>query len=725
MATLATSLEQLPRVSRKILPALKRLGIATVRDLLFHLPMRYDDFSNEKMIGDVRLGEQVSVAGMIRRVRVGRTAKKHMGLTEITLEDETGEISAVWFHQPFLARSFKEGMRLRLAGRIVQSPSGGLSFTNPAHERLTVFGTNRADSLAPAEIHTSGLVAIYPETEGLSSRWLRYLVKTFLECSYGMPDPLPEDLRTRHGFSALDEVLRTIHFPKNLTAAALARRRLLYEKLLLFQLMALKERSRLKQYPAPPIPADVEILKKFTSSLPFSLTNAQRRSIAEITRDMEKSKPMNRLLEGDVGSGKTVVAAAAALVAVRAGYQVAFMAPTEILARQHFITLEKILTPFNVHLALMTSSERRRPPAAHVIVGTHALIQKNVRFRSLGLVVVDEQHRFGVAQRAALLKKEELRSKNDKGENKSSNHSTSFKILHSEFLIPHFLSMSATPIPRTMALTIYGDLDLSLLDEMPAARKGVKTEIVPPGDRARMYEFIRQEIKRGGQAFVVCPRIDPPEEGGEATFRTGVTGQQKLIMAEVKTVIKERDRLAREIFPDLRIAMLHGKLKPAEKEKTLAHFRDRASDILVATSVIEVGVDIPNATIMLIEGAERFGLAQLHQFRGRVGRGREQSYCFLAPTEDGTETRRLRAVVECTNGFELAEKDLAIRGAGELFGTRQSGVSEEILAAMSDPELVRSVRADAMGLIKKSPDLTTYPDLSRALTVFEHGLHWE
>ena len=709
MATLATSLEQLPRVSRKILPALKRLGIATVRDLLFHLPARYDDFSNKKTIGDVRLGDQVSVAGTIRRVRAGRTAKKHMGLTEITLEDETGEISAVWFHQSFLARSFKEGMRLRLAGRIAQSPSGGLTLMNPAHERLTAPGAHHADSLAPAEIHTSGLVAIYPETDGLSSRWLRYLIKTFLECSYGMPDPLPEDLRARHNFPALDEALRTIHFPKILTAAALARRRLLYEKLLLFQLTALKERSRLKQYPAPSIPADVELLKKFTSSLPFSLTNAQRRSIAEITRDMEKSKPMNRLLEGDVGSGKTVVAAAAALVAVRAGHQVAFMAPTEILARQHFATLEKILTPFHVRLAIMTSSERRRPPAAHVIVGTHALIQKNVRFRSLGLVVVDEQHRFGVAQRAALIQK-------------SANAGQ--KSIAALNPLPHFLSMSATPIPRTMALTIYGDLDLSLLDEMPAARKAVKTEIIPPGGRARMYAFIRQEIRRGGQAFVVCPRIDPPEES-RATSRTGVVGQQKLIMAEVKTVIKERDRLAKEIFPDLRIAMLHGKLKPAEKEKTLAHFRDHASDILVATSVIEVGVDIPNATIMLIEGAERFGLAQLHQFRGRVGRGREQSYCFLAPTEDGTETRRLRAVVECTNGFELAEKDLAIRGAGELFGTRQSGVSEEIVAAMSDPELVRSVRMDAVELIKKSPDLTAYPDLSRSLAVFEHGLHWE
>lgn len=718
------SIASVPRIHARIVPALRRLGIGTLRDLLLYFPSRYEDFSAHKNIADISLGEIATIEGRVRRISHGRTQRQHMHLLEAVVEDESGRIRATWFNQPFLARSIKEGAVVRLSGKTAQGPKG-MYLQNPAYEKVSssIVKHSMFDIVANGRgVHTGGLIPVYPGTEGITSRWLRFLIKTYLGLAEKIPDPLPPETRERHHLMPIADAIRSMHFPETPKEAAAAERRFIFQDLLLFQLRSLRERSRIRQAAAPAIPADVEIIKQFTSSLPFALTDAQRRSVWEIAKDMEKPRPMHRLLEGDVGSGKTVVAAVASLLAVRAGYRVAFMAPTEILARQHYATLERVLAPFGIALALRVGGGRKKktpPPAADITVGTHALIQKGARLEKLGLVVVDEQHRFGVNQRSAL-----VRGHTPTGTQTDADHA--FPRLSAshpresaqEVRIPHFLSMTATPIPRTLALTIYGDLDLSLLDEMPVFRRPIVTRVVPPQDRIATYRFIREEVQKGRQVFVICPRIERQNQGTRAY-------QQKLLLEDVKAVTEEYKKLSEEIFPDLRVAMLHGKMKPKEKEATMAAFRDRRHDILVSTSVIEVGVDVPNATVMMIEGAERFGLAQLHQFRGRVGRGAEQSYCFLFATEDGMGAARLHAVAEAKNGFELAEKDLAIRGPGALFGVVQSGIGDMILKGITDPVLVRAVREEAVILIKKSPDLSEFPMLQGALRQMEATLHME
>ncbi|MEK7099005.1 MAG: ATP-dependent DNA helicase RecG [Patescibacteria group bacterium] len=690
MISPATPIASVPRIHRRIVPALKRLGIETLGDLLLYFPARYDDFSARKHIADLVLGETATIEGVVRLVTQGRTARRHMHILEASVEDGTGRIRVVWFNQPFLARAIKEGTAVRLSGKTAQGPKG-IYLQNPAHERA---GTD--------ETHTGALVPVYPETEGITSRWLRFLIKQFLHLRERMTDPLPDETRQRHGLVPVADAIRAMHFPDTREQARRAEHRFIFQDLLLFQLRSLRERSRIRQATAPSIPANIALIKEVTSSLPFPLTDAQRRSVWEIAKDMERGNPMHRLLEGDVGSGKTVVAGIAALLAVRAGYRVAFMAPTEILARQHHDTLNNILMPFNVTIALHLGggAKKKSPmPSADISVGTHALIQKNMRLERIGLVVVDEQHRFGVNQRATLAN-------------------------HAGITRPHFLSMTATPIPRTLALTIYGDLDLSLLDEMPKSRKSVITRIVPPAGRTTANRFIRQEIKKGRQAFVVCPRIEPDDKTKTKSPRSKAY-QQQLLLTDVKAVTEEFKKLSEDVFPDLRIAMLHGKMKPKEKTETMERFRAGKYDVLVSTSVIEVGVDVPNATIMVIEGAERFGLAQIHQFRGRVGRGEEQSYCFLFSTEEGMGTRRLQAVVDAKNGFELAEKDLGLRGPGSMLGVVQSGIGDLVLKGIPDPVLVRSVREEAIALVKQSPDLSQFPALQKELQHMERTLHME
>lgn len=677
----------------------------TVEDLLLYFPTRYEDFSARKNIADLIIGETATVQGVIRRVTQGRTMRRRMHIFEAAAEDETGRIEAIWFNQPFLAHSIKEGTAVRLSGKVAQGPKG-MYLQNPAYEKIT---NDKSRITNTAGIHTGGLIPVYPETEGITSRWLRFLIKGFLALRTEISDPLPEETRARHGLMAISDAIRAIHFPETRPDAAAAERRFIFQDLLLFQLRSLRERSRLRRAVARAIPTDIALIKEFIASLPFPLTDAQRRSLWEIAKDMERPRPMHRLLEGDVGSGKTVVAAAAALLAVRAGYRAAFMAPTEILARQHYDTLQKTLTPFNISVALRIGGRAKKkiePDPADITVGTHALIQKTARFENLGLAIVDEQHRFGVSQRARLA---------------NSQQPTAIRQL------PHFLSMTATPIPRTLALTVYGDLDISLLDEMPKSRAPVITRIIPPEKRAEAYRFIREEAKRGRQIFVVCPRIEVGLQSGNGFGRQASRryGQQKLLTDEVKTVTTEYKKLSEGIFPDLRVAMLHGKMRPKEKEGIMQKFRDQEYDILVSTSVIEVGVDVPNATVMMIEGAERFGLAQLHQFRGRVGRGATQSYCFLFPTEDGLASQRLKAVVDAKNGFQLAEKDLAIRGPGSIMGVEQSGIGDLALKGMADPTLVRIVREEAVALVKTSPDLSAFPALQKALRVMEQTLHME
>lgn len=714
MVTLATPLESVPRVSRRIVPALKRLGIRTIRDLLFHFPARYDDFSNVKQISKLVAGETVTVHGTIKRISTGRTAHKRMALTDAVIEDETGRIKALWFNQPFLVRNLKPNTAVRLSGKVALGKSG-LFLSGPVYERIPSAshqseGRQQTATSGPpvrTGIHTGGLVPVYPETAGISSRWMRFLISSFLPLAAKLPDPLPQEMRTAHGLPELQDALPNIHFPNTRDEATAARRRFTFEELLLIQLHALKERSKLKQRAAPQIPIDIDAMKRLVASLAFALTNAQRKAIWEILGDIAKTQPMNRLLEGDVGSGKTVVAAAAAYMTCQARYQTAVMAPTEILARQHFATFQKVLTPFGISVGLLTGSKKHAPiksfdPAQDkpfdIMIGTHALIQKKVRFEKLGLIIIDEQHRFGVEQRAALITKHTTR----------------------DLVIPHFLSMTATPIPRTLALTVYGDLDLSLLDEIPASRKKIITQMVKPGDRKKAYEFIRAEIAKGGQAFVVCPKIDQ-----NANQPRQQLGQQQLIQQEVKAVRQEYEKLSKEIFPDLRIAMLHGKLKPKEKEQIMVAFKNRETDILVSTSVIEVGVDVPNANIMAIEGAERFGLATLHQFRGRVGRGERQSYCLLLPSEDGMVTQRLKAIVSAKTGFELAEQDLQIRGPGSMFGTEQWGISDIGTEALRDVQLIQTIRAEAIALAKKDPTLEQHKPLRARLEQLESAAHLE
>lgn len=708
MLTAQTRIEDTAKINKRIVPALKRLGIRTIRDLLFHFPSRYDDFSSVKPIADVAAGETVTIRGMMKKMSVGRTARKHISITQGVIEDETGRIKALWFHQPFLVRNLKEGDAVCLSGKVALGKTG-LFLSNPAYEK-----TQNIQHRVPSTsgIHTGGLVPVYPETEGISSRWMRFLISSYLPLAASLQDIIPSEIKSRHDFPDVAGALNDIHFPETKKHADRARSRFIFEELLLIQLRALKERSRLKRQSAPEIPTNIQFMKQLVSSLPFTLTNSQRKAMWDILTDIAKPHPMNRLLEGDVGSGKTVVAAAAALTAARAGYQTAFMAPTEILARQHYATLASILVPFDIFTALITGSEKQSAltKQCHVFVGTHALIQKTVHFENLGLVIIDEQHRFGVEQRAALLRN----AKRDTGDRKETSGGA----------IPHFLSMSATPIPRTLALAIYGDLDISILDEVPGGRLPVITKIVDPASRNETYDFIKDEIRKGGQAFVVCPRIEIKDLN--ASYQPSATGyQQKLLTTEVKAVKQEYEKLSHEIFPKCKIAMLHGKLKPKEKQEIMRSFQNREIDILVSTSVIEVGVDVPNANVMVIEGAERFGLAQLHQFRGRVGRGGRQSYCFLFPSEDAPATRHLRALISAKNGFELAEKDLAIRGPGSMFGTRQWGISDISADALRDMKLIETVRGTAIELAKKDPALAAYPLLRERLETLERDAHLE
>src|SRR3989344_1064215 len=479
----------------------------------------------------------------------------------------------------------------------------------------------------------------------------------------------------------------------------------------------MRQKLKLAKEKASAVKTDVDELKKITEALPFKLTLSQKKSLWEIVQDMGKPAPMNRLLQGDVGSGKTVVAAVAALLAANNGFQSAFMAPTEILARQHFQTLKKLFPDFNEKIALITSSESKifygdslesavkkadlvkkvESGEIKIIFGTHSLIQKNIKFASLALVVIDEQHRFGVKQRAELLK----------------NHSR---------VIPHLLSMSATPIPRTLMLTVFGDLDLSVINELPENRKGIVTKIVDPINRSLAYDFIRSQVKKGRQVFVICPRIEP-SANNEPAANLRISEWQKL---ETKSVMEEYEKLSQKIFPDLRVGMLHGQIKSKEKADIMKKFQKGETDILVSTSVIEVGVDIPNASIMLIEGADRFGLAQLYQFRGRVGRGEYQSFCFLF-TESGLKSayHRLRSLVEAKNGFELAEKDLAIRGPGEFLGEEQTGIPDLAMKAVRNPELVKSSRQAAEDVLKNDPELEKYPLLKKRLESFQQEVHLE
>ncbi|MBA7681809.1 ATP-dependent DNA helicase RecG [subsurface metagenome] len=602
-----------------------------------------------------------------------------MNITEAVIKDTTGSVKAVWFNQPFLTKNLKEGKRVSLSGKLATGPKG-LYLSNPNYELLTIY---------KAPVHTARLIPIYPETIGLGSRFIRYYVKLILPLGDKMKEFIPADILKKHKLPNISTAIKNIHYPENLKQTEEAKKRFAFEELFLLQLFVLRQKQKFQKENASSVPFDKNLIQSFVEKLPFKLTNAQRKASWEIIQDLEKTQPMNRLLQGDVGSGKTVVAIIAALETAKAGYQVAFMAPTEILAQQHFKEVNKLLKGFDIKIGLLTRTEKNFSKDTNIVIGTHALIQKGVKFKNLALVIVDEQHRFGVEQRAKLVQGKQM---------------------------PHFLSMTATPIPRTLALTIYGDLDISLLNEMPKGRQKIITKVVSPHQREQAYEFIRREVKKGRQIFVICPRIEPPDKTKQSkTF---------LLWAEVKAVKEEYEKLNEKVFPDLKIVMLHGKLKSQEKEQIMVDFSAKKTDVLVSTSVVEVGIDIPNASVMMIEGADRFGLAQLHQFRGRVGRDKHQSYCFLFSTS-GQATPRLRALVKCENGFELAEKDMQIRGAGQFYGIRQSGLPDLAMDSLKDLPFVKSVRQEANNLLKSDPEFKKQPLLAEKLSEFKKSIHLE
>ena len=698
---------------------LLRLNIKTVRDLFFHFPFRYDDFSRVVPAAELKIGEVATVSGIVKRVRSTRSWKRRMTITEAVIADASGGVRAVWFNQPFVGKILKPGQPINLSGKLIPGKNGAY-FSAPAYE--IAGGKERAK-------HTAGLVPIYPETRVLTSRGIRYLISAFLSRTEKLPDAIPENVRRNAGLPEINEALRQIHFPKTPAEAEEAKKRFAFEDLFMMQLAGLSEKLKLSRCRAYPVEIAAAAFKARLDALPFELTASQKKSLAEILNDLAKERPMNRLLEGDVGSGKTVVAALAALAAADNGFQTAFMAPTEILARQHFKTLTKMFPHFEGVVGLLTGSEaricyghdlesestkaavRKEAQNGHlkIIIGTHSLIAERKKSAGLelakpALVVVDEQHRFGVNQRQALVNGKEI--------------------------VPHFLSMSATPIPRTLALAVFGDLDLSIIDELPKGRKKILTKVVAPENRGKAYGFIREQIKKGRQAFVICPRIEQAENGqrqtAENAAKSPAVRRRSTANLEIKSVKEEYDKLSKKVFPDLKIAMLHGKMRAKEKAEIMKKFGEGKTDILVSTSVVEVGVDIPNATIMMIESADRFGLAGLHQFRGRVGRGEHQSFCLLF-TDSAFETakKRLEAVSAAKNGLELAEKDLAIRGPGELLGKEQSGLPDLMMRSLKNAALIKEARREAEKIIAKDSSLKQHPLLQEQLLKFKEKIHLE
>jgi ATP-dependent DNA helicase RecG len=646
-----------PAGERRLAP----LGIATVRDLIYHFPRRYDDYSQLAHINQLELGQMVTVAGMVVRTHAGSTRNKAPIFTAV-LRDGTGQIEITWYNQPYLGQQIRKGTPLIIRGQVDQY-LGRLLFRAPEWELA------RPDLLA-----TGRIVPVYSLTEGVSQRWLRRIIKrTVDDLAPRLVDPLPNEVIRSAKLISLGAAITQVHFPESQEMLQRARQRLAFDEFMLLQLGILGRRRRLEALHGRALEIAPERLDRFTASLPFALTAAQQQATAAIMADLQRPVPMSRLLQGDVGSGKTVVAVAALLMTAYNGLQAALMAPTSILAEQHMRTIERLLKPFpEVNVRLLVGSlpdaekQRVRDEIAagrvQVVVGTHALIQESVNFRQLGLLIVDEQHRFGVEQRTELLERGDV--------------------------VPHLLVMSATPIPRTLALTLYGDLDLSILDELPPGRQEIATAVRSETSRERIYAFIRGQIEQGRQAFVICPLVEDSDA------------------IEARSAIAEAERLQKEVFPRLRIGLLHGRLAGDEKDAVMSAFAAGEIDILVSTSVIEVGIDVPNATVILIEGADRFGLAQLHQFRGRVGRGEHRSYCILMAQDASELSMERLAAMEATNdGFVLAEKDLELRGPGDFFGVRQSGLPQLRVADLGDVATLEAARREAMSLFERDPRL--------------------
>ena len=660
---------------------LARLEIQKVVDLLWHLPARHEDYSQLRTIDQLQPGEQVTIIANLWDVKTRKISMKREMVQGI-VADSTGTLHATWWNK-YIVKQLKPNSTMRFSGK-VGLYMGQKTLDNPLFEDVDT-----------EMVSTGRLAPVYRLTEGLSQKKLRELIRQALEeFAHFMSDPLPVTLRTAYQLPDLPTALQQVHFPDNQEALTQARKRLAFEEFFYIQLGVLQRRRELQRNPATALPSDAALLEQFTGRLPFALTGAQQRVLGEVARDIARTVPMTRLVQGDVGSGKTAVAAGAMWVASANGIQSALLAPTQILAEQHHRGIARVLEGLPrpdgqpLQVALLTGRvigtererilEELRSGAIDIVVGTTALIQEQVEFNNLGFVVVDEQHRFGVEQRGA------LRTKSAKQ--------------------PHLLVMSATPIPRSLAMTIYGDLDVSVIDEMPPGRMEVKTKLFRPRERERLYSFLRREVKEGRQAFIVYPLVEESDK------------------LDVGAAVEEHKRLSEEVFPDLRLALLHGRMSGSEKDEIMRAFAANDYQILVSTSVIEVGIDVPNASVIVIEDAERFGLAQLHQFRGRVGRGQHQSYCALVSKADTPEAgERLQALADTNNGFALAEKDLELRGPGEFLGTKQSGLPELRIAHLSDVATLALAREAAQKLFEGDPDLREHSPLQKQVWRFWRG----
>ncbi|MBT3363900.1 MAG: ATP-dependent DNA helicase RecG [Chloroflexi bacterium] len=665
-------------ISARMHTKFNKLNVHTIKDMLYFFPRRHIDYSKTMPIAQLEVGVEQTVIGTIWQAAlkgIGRFGRK---ATEVIIGDQTGNMRIVWFNQPYLVKKMRTNEKIAISGRI-SSYMGQKVFESPVYEILT------SDDL----VHTGRLVPVYPLTEGLAARTVRRHIKAAVDLwASRLPDFLPRSVKDHAGLMSLGIAIEQAHYPDSEQTKNESRTRLAFDELFLIQLGVLSRRREWQeQQDVVPLDKHLDCVDKFVSTLPYALTGAQRRALDVVLADMGSNKPMSRLIQGDVGSGKTVVAAAAIILAVANSAQVAFMAPTEILAEQHYRTIAKLFGAsdvdgntfelssdtfgFHIRVCLLMGSTKKkdRKPiyesiadgSIDIVIGTHAIIQESVEFKELGFAIVDEQHRFGVLQRSALREK-----------------GTS----------PHVLVMSATPIPRTLALTLYGDLDISVIDEMPPGRQEIMTRLGGPQNRSKAYQFIHDKIKAEQQAFIICPLVEESEA------------------IDAKAAVAEHARLTRDVFPQLNLGLIHGRMSSADKEEAMHKFKDGEYNILVSTSVVEVGIDVPNATVMLIEGADRFGLSQLHQFRGRVGRGDKKSYCILLAEKPSSEaTERLQIMEQTSDGFKLAEEDLRLRGAGEFFGTRQSGLPDLRMARLSDTLLLEQARAEAIQLFKDDPNL--------------------
>jgi ATP-dependent DNA helicase RecG len=713
--------------------ALKKLGLETILDLVYHLPARYDTETEVKRIADISAGETVTLYGRIHGLKTRKAWVRKIPMGEGTLTDDSGSIGIVWFNQAYIAKMIGEGTLVEVRGKVSQkrakkntdtsepSNTGGILYlSNPEIKPAgKISGGEVSHSLFNGSVKNFGL-PVYPESRGVTSRWFHHAVQRAFSMGIleHLPDPIPDSILKQYSLPSLSTALVWMHTPQNENDSISARKRFAFEEIFIIQLQKQKERLESARRAAFKVFKTETEINSFIKRFPFAATDAQQRAVNDILTDMRSGHAMSRLLEGDVGSGKTAVAATTvyAVTTTRppnqsfGNLQTAYMAPTEILATQHFESFIQYFAYLNINIGLITSSGCKKFPSKinpkgstdisrtqllkwvengeiPILIGTHALIQKAVKFKNLAYIIIDEQHRFGTAQRQKLRRKDDI--------------------------TPHLLSMTATPIPRTLTLTIYGDLDLTLIDQMPAGRKPIITEIILPDARAKVYKKMHEELAAGHQAYVICPRINEPDPDKEQTLT-------------MKSVTEEAERLQRDIFPKHRVGILHSKMRPDAKDSVMQDFKDGKIDVLVATSVVEVGVNVPNATVIAIEGAERFGLAQLHQLRGRVLRSSHQAYCFvLTDHKTGRGIDRLNALVSASNGFELAEFDLAQRGAGELYGRRQWGMSDVAMEGIKNIKMVEAARREAGFVLKFSPDLSKYPLLKERVAGIKEELHFE